>query len=858
MEMTIPELSVVVLIGTSGSGKSTFAGRHFKPTEILSSDYCRALAADDETDQTVTQEAFDILQYIAKKRLGLGKCVVIDATNVRSEDRKSYVKLAREFHCIPVCIVFDIPEKICQQRNEARNNRNFGSHVIRNQKQNLKHSLRHLKKEGFRYVYVLNSEEEINAVTVKRSPLWTNLKHESGPFDVIGDIHGCYEELLDLLNQLGYVLTQFLEHKAYSVYHPQGRRVVFLGDLVDRGPATPEVLRLVMAMVESGIAFAVPGNHDLKLLKKLRGQDVRVAHGLAESLDQLKEENEEFIQKIISFLDGLISHYAMDNANLVVAHAGMREELQGRGSAKVRSFALYGETTGETDQFGLPVRYNWAADYRGKAMVVYGHSPVPEAKWLNKTINIDTGCVFGGKLTALRYPEKELLAVASKKTYYESVKPFLKTDDTPDPDKREYVDLLDINDVLGKRTIETSLEINVTIRKENTMAALEVMSRFAIDPRSLIYLPPTMSPSETSKRQEYLEYPEEAFAYYRKNGIDQVICQEKHMGSRAVIILCQDEETAVHKFGLAAQHCGICYTRTGRAFFKDAAIEKQLLKYLRQTITNAGLWEEFNSQWFAFDCEIMPWSEKAQQLIKQQYAAVAAAASAGLTDSVSALKKAAKRGIEVQTYLNQVEERLNCARQFSKVYKQYCWPVYSIFDLKIAPFQLLASEGRIHMNKDHLWHMNLIKRLAELDQSANPNRSVWMATSYKIVESANSQTEENAIQWWEELTTAGAEGMVVKPLKFILKNKDKLIQPAIKCRGREYLRIIYGLEYTMPEHLDVLRNRGLGKKRSLAIREFALGMEALQRFVKNEPLYRIHEAIFGILALESEPVDPRL
>lgn len=194
---------------------------------------------------------------------------------------------------------------------------------------------------------------------------------------------------------------------------------------MDRGPDSPGVLRLVMGMLAAGTALCVPGNHDTKLLRTLRGRDVQVSHGLAETLAQLEVEAEPFRMAVAAFIDGLISHYVLDDGKLVVAHAGMKQEMQGRGSGRVREFALYGETTGETDAFGLPVRYTWAAVYRGPAMVVYGHTPVPTPEWLNRTITIATGCVFGGQLTALRYPERELVAVPARHTYAEPVRPFL-------------------------------------------------------------------------------------------------------------------------------------------------------------------------------------------------------------------------------------------------------------------------------------------------------------------------------------------------------------------------------------------------------------------------------------------------
>jgi len=410
MKLTIPELAIVALVGPSGSGKSSFARKHFRATEVLSSDFYRGLVSDDENNQATTKEAFEVLHFIASKRLAAGKLVVIDATNVQPEARKPIIALGRQFHCIPAAIVFDLPEKLCQERNRNRPDRDFGPHVIRQQSRHLRNALRQLEREGFRRVHILRSSEEVDAAEIVREPLWTNLKHEHGPFDIIGDVHGCFDELSDLLKHLGYAVEAASDGEAsYFVRAPEGRKAIFLGDLVDRGTKIPQVLRLVISMVEAGTALWVPGNHDIKLLRKLRGKDVQITHGLADSLRQLDEESPEFRSKVAEFIDELVSHYVLDDGRLVVAHAGMKEEMQGRGSGKVREFALYGETTGETDEFGLPVRYNWAAEYRGKAMVVYGHTPVPQPDWLNRTINIDTGCVFGGALTALRYPEKELV-----------------------------------------------------------------------------------------------------------------------------------------------------------------------------------------------------------------------------------------------------------------------------------------------------------------------------------------------------------------------------------------------------------------------------------------------------------------
>jgi protein phosphatase len=849
MKITIPELSFVVLIGVSGSGKSTFARKHFKSTEILSSDYCRGLVSDDENSQAATKDAFEVLHFIARKRLAAGKLTVVDATNVQSESRKSLVEIAREFHCLPVAIVLDVPERIAHDRNKTRPDRDFGPHVIRQQSQQLHRSLRGLEREGFRHVFVVKSLEENEAVTIERQPLWNNLKREHGPFDIIGDVHGCFDELVELIGKLGY-----MEQPGGAWKHPEGRKLVFVGDLVDRGPKIPDVVRLVLESVNAGAALCVPGNHDMKFMRKIWGKDVQITHGLAESLAQFEAYEQAyrgFSRIAADFIHKLVSHYVLDDGKLVVAHAGMKESMQGRGSGAVREFALFGETTGETDEFGLPVRYNWAAEYRGSAMVVYGHTPVPEPEWLNRTINIDTGCVFGGKLTALRYPEKELVSVPAKNTYAESRKPFLPAE-TQAPvlsAQQQHDDLLDLADVTGKRIVGTRLHGNVTIREENATAALEVMSRFAANPKWLIYLPPTMSPSETSSAPGLLEHPAEAFAYFRHAGVPRVVCEEKHMGSRAVVIVCRDEDAARKSFGVTGEGVGICYTRTGRRFFDDAKLEREFLNHVQTAATAAGFWDEFKTGWLCLDCELMPWSAKAQELLKKQYAAVGASARASLAEEVAVLEQAAAHDLDVGELLARTISRRQMVGDYIEAYRRYCWPVNSVNDLKLAPFHLLATEGAVHTDKPHTWHMETLARLAG---------GIIVATPFHVIDLTDSNSEAEGIRWWEELTGRGGEGMVVKPLDFIVRGRRGLVQPAVKCRGREYLRIIYGPEYTAAENLERLRARGLSTKRSLALREFALGIESLERFARKEPLRRVHEAVFGVLAMESEPVDPRL
>lgn len=908
MEINIPEFCLVALVGTSGSGKSTFAARHFLASEVISSDMCRALVSDDETDQGATDDAFDVLEHIARKRLARRKLTVIDATNVQQDARKNVLKLAKENDCFAVAIVLNLPESVCQERNRGRENRNFGTHVIRRQKQLLRRSLGNLKREGFRHVFILDDETTIESVRINRTKLWTDRSEERGPFDIIGDIHGCFDELIELFEKLGYDIDRTAgDDMNIVVTPPPGRKAIFLGDLVDRGPKSPEVLNLVMNMVEAEQAICVPGNHDVKLAKKLDGRNVKIAYGLAETLEQLEKQPPEFSHKCKEFITGLVSHFILDAGKLVVSHAGMKASYQGRSSGRVREFALYGDTTGETDEYGLPVRYEWANDYRGEAHVIYGHTPVGEAEWINRTMNIDTGCVFGGRLTALRYPEKELVSVDAHREYYESIKPF-KTEDleklddedapnagagttaescsesgnrsmmsTPRPAASTGLrsasregDLLDLDDVFGKRRIEIKYVPGtkniITIKEENAAAALETISRFAIDPKWLIYLPPTMSPCETSRANlegdgtaedigGYLERPEEAFEYYSSREVFDVVCQEKHMGSRAVVIVCASKEAAAKRFSTSYDGAGVVYTRTGRRFFTEEDLEREFIEAVQEALGKSDFWKRFETDWVALDCELMPWSKKARDLLRDQYAHTGAAARASLDRVNKELALASARGLEIDELVQRFSEKEKLCNLYVEAYQRYCWDVNSLKDLKLAPFHILATEEHCHFDRDHLWHM------AEIEKINSLGGDLFQTTAWIKLDISREDEVRRGALWWEQLTDTSTffkEGIVVKPLNFLARHKGNLIQPAIKCRGREYLRIIYGPEYTQKENLERLRNRGLSRKRALAMREFTLGMEALESFVRHEPLYKVHECVFGTLALESEPVDPRL
>jgi protein phosphatase len=833
--INLPEMALVALIGASSAGKSSFAARHFLPSEVLSSDVFRRLVSDDEGALDANADTFDSLFYVAAKRLRRGLLTVIDATSVRAEDRKKLVALAREYDVLPVAIVLDLPLSVLRARHDARAERDFDPDVLRRQQHELRRGIGGLHREGFRYIWTLREEAEVDGVQLQRVPLLPNRTELRGPFDVIGDVHGCLGELNELLMRLDYPLTGL---------HPQGRTAVFVGDLADRGPDSAGVLLRVMDLVRSGSALCVPGNHDDKLLRWLEGKKVTLTHGLEGTVKQLEAAGEAVRAEVRSFLSGLVSHLVLDGGALVVAHAGLPEHYQGRASGRVRSFALYGDVDGSTDEAGFPVRGDWAQSYRGKRRVIYGHTPVARAQWVNNTIDIDTGCVFGGALSALRYPELEVLSVPARQQYAAPGKPLSPAASDPN--------ILDLADFSGPQRLDVRTFGTVALREAELLGALETFGRFGAAPTGVLYLPPTMSPVETSALPGLLEHPREAFAYYREQGLDAVICQEKHMGSRGLLLLTRRDEVARQHFGL--EH-GLIYTRTGRRFFRDQDWERDILHRCRAAAEEAGLWTELDTDWLLLDTEILPWSLKAGELLRGQYAATGAAGLAAVTGAVAQLEEAVQGGADLAGLLAHTRQRQADLRAYRDVYRAYVRRVEGPQDVRIAPFHLLASEGAVHDLRPHTWHLEILGRLVE----AAPE--LFIRTVIRTVDLHDPISQAEATAWWEASTTPRetniGEGMVVKPLNF-RDPERRALQPALKVRGAEYLRLIYGPEYSQPQHLERLRERAVKAKRSRAIREFHLGLEGLHRFVGGDGLRKVHACVLGVLALEQGELDARL
>lgn len=396
----VPARGLIAVIGADGSDPAGWAARHFAPEEVLDLGTFRAWVGGDAAG------GLDALLHVAGARLSRGLLTVIAGPLVRPVDRAPLVALARA-HDLPASAVVLDPPRAALPRTDA----------VQAQVTELHRTLGGLEKEGFRRVWVRRGPG-LEASGVRRVPLAPDRSDLRGPFDFIGDVHGCLPELRDLLGALGYAVGEDL-----SVTPPPGRTAVFVGDLVDRGPDSAGVLHLVMSLVRSGAGLCLLGNHDEKLARALEGRSVKPVHGLDVTLAQVHARGEAFAGQVRAFLGSLPTHLVLDGGRVVLAHAGLPERYHGRVGGRVRTFALYGDVNGQKDEYGLPVRGDWAAGYRGGALVVYGHTPHLDVRALNGTVNLDTGCAFGGKLSALRYPEGQVVQVPARAAYWVPAKP---------------------------------------------------------------------------------------------------------------------------------------------------------------------------------------------------------------------------------------------------------------------------------------------------------------------------------------------------------------------------------------------------------------------------------------------------
>lgn len=860
MQVQLINGAIILLIGPSNSGKSTLlkslvAKNQLLQSEIISSDAFRTLVSDTdfidlsnitkededivyEDYQRTSEQAFHALHTIVEARAKLNKTSIIDATNLRSFEREKYFEIAKQHHVPVIGIVLNISKETLLVRDAQRKNPR-GQKRVAQQFNTFKYELKALKKEHFAKLYFVKESDEIEIVR----PVNKLLLEIGAGFDIIGDIHGCYDEMLTLIEKLGY-------EKHDELYiHPEGRRLISIGDVMSRGPKSIDTMLFWQTQIEAGLSYMTDSNHGWKIARYLSGQHVVLTHG-----DELIEQ--EFFhyeqahgteatlmlkQQLASMLFNTPSHYVLMKDGVrkaVVTHAGIKDHYIGKQSKRISDFSRYGDVQ-HTEEGAKPIRGDWFTQHKTSELIIWGHDVKVQPFKANRTINIDQGAVFGGELTAFRYPEQHVVSVKANANY-------AGTDDNPILEaKNRRFSPPRASQFVNGFTVHLSNDEQVNIPKENALAALDTFSHYTLPLEQIIYLPPTMSPTpQTSALPDYLEHPAEAFAYYQKNGVHSLIAEKKHMGSRAVIFIAKSKEIA--KELINSNQLGYITTRTGRAFFEHEQ-QQALLEKIHAELEAANYFECFNTTFVLMDAEILPWNLKAQSLIDEQYETVAENA---LLDRFKLVKKLQQtEQVDVSDWLADYSEKLKNAVCFDAVFKNYCWSTNDLAGIQIAPFHILSHSTGANFHMPHSWHMEMNELLAK-------NSSLFISTEYRIIH--NETDELEVIKWWQEMTENGHEGIVIKPLSFLAYNKGKLLQPAIKVRGREYLRMIYGMDYTNEASLKKLKQRNPSRKMKNALLEFKLGLESISRFINVESSSRVHECTLATLALESDRIDPRL
>ena len=842
-QIELPDFALVLMMGASGSGKSTWAAQNFDPRSIVSSDACRKLIFDQENGPS--GPTFELLHFLVAKRLEARRFTVVDATNTRKEDRAEILQIAHQYHC-PTYAIWMNPKTDQVYRNNQERERSRPDRVVREHLRRLRNAYRELRAERLNAVWMFKKSPAVcDSVVQVRSPVYR--PELSGPFDLIGDVHSCYDELTELIGKLGYPIEDGRIRP-----HPENRTLVFLGDLIDRGPDPKAVLNGVRNAVEDQIGFCLMGNHERKLMRVLDGRapvpEPQTDFGsLLQTLETLSDWDEPTRLDWANWIGTLPHHLVLDRRRLVAAHAGLPESMHGRDSKAVQAHAWFGLPGPKDPETGLPERLPWENDYNGRATVVYGHTPVRESKWVNRTICIDNGVAFGGRLTALRYPENELMSVPARETWcdrdpkWQDPKPEPETGQNPDgPDGIHVFDP-------ARTKIDTQRFGSVRIDPGQTLNAIRAFSDAQADPRSVCYLPPTISPGPTSRIEGWLERPEPVFEAYARAGVSEVVAEEKHMGSRGLIWVGRTPE-ALEGFGIGS---GSIWTRTGRDFF-DPETATGVLERVRSALDRSGFWNQYPSDWVLLDSEIMPWNLKAGGLIRRNYESLAVSALQTLEPAVGEMDLLADRNVpDADQILKRVEDRSDRIRRYRSAYEAY---LGDIREIRVAPFHVLASSAEVFFaERDHAWHMQQAEALAQADPSGLLVPTAWAALDPSDESAVRVQTER-----WEQAIAEGSEGFVVKPLNPPVPGPKGIVDPALKVRGRDYLRIIYGPDYLEDRVLKKLKNRRTGTKRKLARNEHMLGVEGLDRLVRGENWVRVHECVLGTLAVDTEPTDPRL
>lgn len=847
MEIRIPFNCLCILVGPSGSGKSHFANKYFPSASIVSSDGCRKLlitgnhkeVCEEQSLQKYSDGAFILFRNWIRGRLRHNLLTVADATNLIDKSRQELEEIAKEEHVPYIYIVFNTKMDECIS-NDSKRPFPVGETVIKRQYSNFKRSFRFLKNADRSTVL---TPEDLQDITIKFTQ--RNLEIAQKYVDIIGDIHGCREEFLELLEKLGYVKG---EDNLYR--HPEGRVFVSVGDVIDRGPYAFECLEFMRQHVEAGLAYMVKGNHENKLGRFLSGHPVKINNGLQMTIDQIPEGYDKSVMKKFLYSQTL-PYYIFkmpDDSPFVITHAAFKNEFLGKIDKSIEEYCCYGPTEGLNEE-GYPIRIPWEKDYYG-IPVVYGHicRDDLEPNVFKNTYGIDTGCVFGGKLTSLRLPEKEIVSVPAKKSYYEKHGP------------KTSVVIPVIQNLLDTQKLRVQFqdkEFDLRIARRSEMErAIYNLTTKTISPDKIVWFAPTMSPGPASNLEGYMEDPitTAKWMFEHSEPGTKLIAELKHMGSRGVWSFTKvDNEWQME-----------CWTKNGFNMFDGNLKEKvreKMIPFINKIEEKLG-----PTDFICLDSEVMPWNLKGAGLVEESFFLVASSGHLTKSYASEAYSKLIGRMKDCPEIVEQsvgasldFQERAENFLKFNKVVENYCWEFSDANDVSTAFFALLAYGNKtgaeiFKTNEEMVAFLNSIFTTGD----SLGMDSFTIPTTCFIIE--NTEESLNTLfDYWIKFCNAGDEGFVLKYNNLDQWSNNDFPQQMLKVRGQEYLRIIYGPQYLREDILHKLKsNRSIKNKMRTAWAETLLANTALKKYLEKKPFEDYHSYIVCAAASEFLKIDPRL
>ncbi len=826
--------ALVVVSGSGASWRARFIHQLFLDLECVSVEAVQQWIPKDPNSDHPGQdpEVEEIFHSLVGLRLKRNQMTVVDIEGRSRNFRNELIRLAKRYHLTPAWFFLDSGKSAKEGSFEKK-----------------------ARQEGFRDVWIVDPSR-LEELELKRLPARTILTHWTGPFDVIGDVHGCFEELLSLLKRLGYrwqgdPWKPEAEAGLRLLSDPR-RFPVFVGDLVDRGPYPVETIKLVMHLCRTGQAGAAPGNHDEKLARALDGvRFKKVDEDFTRTLDSVRANGKEFGESIRDWVRSLPSHLVLDGGRLVVAHAGSKESHHGRDSRNIREFSLYGATTGELDEHGLPERLNWAADYAGSAWVVYGHTPGAEPKWENRTVNIDTGCAYGGYLTALRFPEMETVSEPAKKEYAVSKRPLplnhqLKSQPSQENFegnagiKNEWFDIpfVTLRKSQKWETFRTLKEVDtgrrgiISLREDKVRTAIDWLKSNGALAEDDFLLTPSLVATDANPHDQPLECPASAFRYLKHNKSRKAVCVP-WIPIPSIVFKCSK--------GQGGSGSGFEF---GPRF--QTALEA------------SGFWERVKAESAIFECEIIQ-SELVDSLwegidgqgrIKQ----LGDAALSGAGMILEQFHRAAENGLHLDSLVSEYQKRRKRYEGFVHWIQRVQANFIEEKSIQLKQLRLLATDKVVVAEQS----FDQQEALLGYETLQAADRELFVDRGVRMVDLHNQEDVEEAVEAWKQAADQGGFGWRVSPVEGAPPGRRGWIQPALKCRGPEALRLVYGLDYTREDQMEIVLKRNLTACRTQAAREWALALEWLRRWVGREPIWRRHECLVGMMAVRAEPTDPRL